>query len=81
MVVTPTAPKILGPRESKRHGLSQRKKEIRSFPQDATLSAEVCWERVSGGTGDPRCTLGVGERASHSKTGCSEAGPVLCSFA
>ena len=81
MVVTPTVPKILGPRERKRQGLSQRKKETWSFPEDATLSAEVGWERVSGGTGDPRCTLGVGGRASYPETGCLEAGPVLCSFA
>lgn len=60
MVVTSTASKILGPRERKRHGLSQRKKETWSFPEDATLSAEVGWERVSSRTGDPRCTLGVG---------------------
>ena len=61
MVVTSTASKILGPRERKRHGLSQRKKETWSFPEDATLSAEVGWERVSSRMGDPRCTLGVGE--------------------
>ena len=40
---------------------SQRKKETWSFPEDATLSAEVGWERVSSRMGDPRCTLGVGE--------------------
>lgn len=65
MVVNPTAPKILGPRERNKHGLS---------PEDAILSAEVGWEGVSGGTGDPRCTLGVGGWASHPETGCSEAG-------
>ena len=70
MVVTPTAPKILGPRERDMVFPRERKKYGLS-PEDAILSAEVGWERVSGGTGDPSCTLGVGGWASHPETGCS----------
>lgn len=73
MVVTPTAPKILGPRERDMVFPRERKK-CRLSPEDAILSAEVDWERVSGGKGDPSCTLGVGEWASRPETGCSEAG-------